>query len=390
MVLFAHITDTHLGHRNFKMDEREEDFEKVFEQAVEICIKKKVDFIIHSGDLFDNANPSTKTFVFAVKQLQKLKENNIPLFVVPGSHDIGVNGTYITVLDQVGLLKNLAAKKYYETLTEGVKLKGEICKGCFISGVPGRKENVKKMYESLRPDLNNSLFNIFLFHHTTTNISSLFGDIAVSSLPSGFDYYAGGHWHQFNVEGNIIFPGSTEYNDTSDMEAYYEKNLKKGFFLVKVDGKKFEKEFVPLDARQVIIKKINCNRLSPENVVENFKKITEPVKNEPILLLKLEGRLNNGNKVEINRQEIMETAKKNGYLNCKIITNDLLDPLEEEKISVSGKTLEELEKNYLKSKKYSEPDMELAFLLMDSLGEKLTPAELEKNCEKIIKKLEDE
>lgn len=174
------------------------------------------------------------------------------------------------------------------------------------------------------------------------------------------------------------------------MEAYYEKNLKKGFFIINVNGKKFEKEFIALDARKIIVKKVNCNGLSSEEVVQKFSKKIEPAIDNPILLLKLEGRLGSGKKVELNRQEIMSIARRHGFLNCRIITRDLLDSMEKEKTSVSGKTLGELEKNYLSSKEYSKQELELAFYLMDSLGEKMTPSVLEKSCEKIIKKLEAE
>lgn len=77
---FVHFSDTHLGKSNFKLQERIEDFNKVFEDVISFCIKNKVDFVIHSGDLFDRARPGTGVFLFAVKQLKKLKENKIPFF----------------------------------------------------------------------------------------------------------------------------------------------------------------------------------------------------------------------------------------------------------------------------------------------------------------------
>ena len=94
---FAHVADTHIGKMNFKLKEREEDFKDSFSEFIDVCINKKVDFVIHSGDLFDKPRPKTSLISFVVEQLKKLKQNNIPFYVVPGSHDMGVDGTFISV-----------------------------------------------------------------------------------------------------------------------------------------------------------------------------------------------------------------------------------------------------------------------------------------------------
>ena len=50
---FAHLADTHLGYRQFGLLEREKDFYEVFDKIIDKIIEEKVDFVIHSGDLFD-------------------------------------------------------------------------------------------------------------------------------------------------------------------------------------------------------------------------------------------------------------------------------------------------------------------------------------------------
>lgn len=55
---FAHLADTHLGYRQFGLLEREKDFYEVFDKIIDKIIEEKVDFVIHSGDLFDSARPS--------------------------------------------------------------------------------------------------------------------------------------------------------------------------------------------------------------------------------------------------------------------------------------------------------------------------------------------
>ena len=64
---FAHLADTHLGYRQFGLIEREKDFYEVFEKITDKIIEEKVDFVIHSGDLFDNSRPSPLAFLSFIK-----------------------------------------------------------------------------------------------------------------------------------------------------------------------------------------------------------------------------------------------------------------------------------------------------------------------------------
>lgn len=48
---FAHLSDTHLGYRQYGLIEREDDFYNVFNEIVDKIIDERVDFVIHSGDL---------------------------------------------------------------------------------------------------------------------------------------------------------------------------------------------------------------------------------------------------------------------------------------------------------------------------------------------------
>ena len=92
---FVHFSDTHLGRKNFKIDEREKDFEKAFKKVIDFAIEKNVDFIIHSGDIVDTGKPSYGSINFLVSQLKRLKKEDIGFFTVPGSHDVAPDGTII-------------------------------------------------------------------------------------------------------------------------------------------------------------------------------------------------------------------------------------------------------------------------------------------------------
>ena len=74
---FAHLSDSHLGYRQFGILEREQDFYDVFARNIDKIIEMDVDFVIHSGDLFDNNRPSTEALLAFQKALLRLKEAKI-------------------------------------------------------------------------------------------------------------------------------------------------------------------------------------------------------------------------------------------------------------------------------------------------------------------------
>ncbi len=370
---FVHVSDTHLGASNFKLSERKQDFYNAFKQVIDFCLRNKPDFVIHTGDLFDTGKPDNETILFAIDELKRLKKEGIPLFIIPGSHDMSVDGTYLTILERVELLTNLANPRYYEINENEIIVKGEVVKDAFICGLPGRRANIKDMYELAKVNKPKDKFGIFMFHHIVSDIkgTEIFSDISKTLLPKGMDYYAGGHWHEKEElafdQKPIIYPGSTEYHNIDAME----KGNEKGFFFYDNGNLKF----VKIKTRPVKVIKVNCNGLSPEQVVEKCKSLVEE-SNNGIIILKLHGELKAGLKGEINKESIRNAFKGAGWLYCEIRTKDLKDP--GKSIVSHKKTLDEIEYEYLKKQGYNEREIELARTFINLLGESLAKNELKK------------
>ncbi|MCH8033497.1 MAG: metallophosphoesterase [Bacteroidetes bacterium] len=103
---YAHLADLHLGSwRDQKMRDLST---KVFLTAIDNCVKERVDFILFAGDIFNTSLPSIDTLKIVTKKLKELHDNNIPLYVIAGSHDFSPSGkTMIDVLENAGLLQNV-------------------------------------------------------------------------------------------------------------------------------------------------------------------------------------------------------------------------------------------------------------------------------------------
>lgn len=80
-----HTADWHVGKLNFGL-KRDEDHECVFEQMYALAKDENVDVILHSGDLYDKADPGTEVLKQGISYLERLAEI-APVVFVPGNHD---------------------------------------------------------------------------------------------------------------------------------------------------------------------------------------------------------------------------------------------------------------------------------------------------------------
>lgn len=370
---FIHFTDTHLGKSEAKLEQREEDFCNVFTEVIDKCISEKVDFVVHSGDVFDRARPSTKIIIFLVKQLNRLKEANIPLYAVPGSHDIAPDGTLLSVLDAVGLLVNLASSRYIKMENNSIILHGENFRDVFLCGVAGRRDNIADAYSNLKVE-GDGKYKIFVFHHIISDIADKFADIPSSLLPQGFDYYAAGHWHGFaklqHGKGVLVYPGSTEYNELDEMV----RDKHKYAVLVEFNDNKTTIKELPLKTRQIVFCEIDCNSVDAREISEKTIAKIPKDKNGAILIIKFRGRLSKGTKSEIDRNKINEFAVRNGYLYTKIYLGELENP-ETPHVSTKARSASDIEKEYLKKQGYSEKEILVAECIISLFGKKLGASE---------------
>src|SRR3990167_942688 len=103
---FAHMSDCHVG--GWREERLKELSILAFEQAIEECVKENVAFVLISGDLFNTSLPSIDILKRTAQTLDKLRENDISCYVIPGSHDFSPSGeTMLDVLEKAGLMENV-------------------------------------------------------------------------------------------------------------------------------------------------------------------------------------------------------------------------------------------------------------------------------------------
>lgn len=365
---FAHIADVHMGGwRDPRM--RDLSFSH-FDKAIENCIKEKIDFLVIAGDLFNTSYPGIDALKKAAEGLRILRDKNVRVYAIAGSHDYSPSGkAMIDVLQNAGLLINVARG---ESDNGELRLQfSEDITGAKITGIPGRANMLdKKYYEQLhRPDLENEKgYKIFLFHTAIEELKPKTMEKMeaqpISLLPKNFNYYAGGHVHivaNKNIDGyeNIVYPGPIFPNSFSELE-----HLKKGgMYIVDVNPNdlsdvnmgNFDNAMttaitnvrrVEIEIKKIIIIKKFFEIASPEDIKNAIEdEIQKYDFNDAVVLIRVHAMLKNGRILDIGFQDIIEEIYSRGAYfvmkNCKI------ESQEYEKIKVDAQTPEQIEEKFI-------------------------------------------
>ncbi|MHA2394805.1 MAG: metallophosphoesterase family protein, partial [Promethearchaeota archaeon] len=304
MPSFAHIGDCHIGAwRDLRL--REINI-RSFEDTIDDIIKRQVDFTIISGDLFHVNLPDLASVKRVVSKLNEAKDRGITTYVVYGSHDYSPNATaMIDVLAAGGLLVRVMDARIED---EKVKL------NCIVDektqaklcGISGRSYTLERDYYELldREALEKEDgFRIFVMHSALNEVKPLSAvydqGIPISYLPQGFEYYAGGHIHEYIHDhlddyGEIVYPGALFGSNFADLEIVA-KGGKRGYTIVEFDKAVKSIEFIENDIAPIEYHQISGENKSSEEVSNKLYKLVEEIdpKNK-IILIKIVGTLSHG------------------------------------------------------------------------------------------------
>jgi len=283
-MLFSHISDTHLGLQQYRLEEREQDIYDSFNQAIDISIKDHVDFVIFAGDIFHTPNPSGTAILQMANALKRLKENSIDSFFILGEHDISrMRATPVPYV-----YHNLQFSKY---VGNG---KPVYHKDVMIAGFDKIRKNELQPFEEKFREIDilakqHNGHKILVLHQGITEINQFAGELNSSDLPKNFTYYAMGHLHDKSVKqfeqlgGTLAYPGSTEMTTSEGI-----KETEKGFFEVDISSDEAKPNWIKLDTRPQFSTKIEYEDLDA-SISQVLEKISTFDK-KPLIELKIIGK----------------------------------------------------------------------------------------------------
>ena len=252
---FVHISDSHLGASGFSRrlspsgyNQREEDICNSFASAVDQIIKLKPDFVLHTGDLFHSVRPTNRIINFAIRQILRIVNRQIPMVIISGNHDTPKQrsvGSVFSFFDVFSPFLHLVYKNKYERIN---------INQTSIHAIPHclDQEGFREELAKVRID-QEAKYNILMLHGVVAGIPEFsMGELSEQEIPTSyfnlkFDYVALGHYHRHcEVEPGVVYAGSTERISLSEL------GQEKGFVEVDLEAQGSRPKFHPVPTRDMI------------------------------------------------------------------------------------------------------------------------------------------
>lgn len=157
MTTLLHISDTHLGNRQYGNETRADDMAAAFEQAIDIGVSEGVDAVIHTGDLFDSRIPSLPEVTRCVQTLRTLEAADIPFYGIVGNHDRKMNEQWLDLIHETGTAHRLSREP--TMIGDSVALYG-------IDAVPKPSWHATDL--TLQPPASSDTFTLLCMHQLLT------------------------------------------------------------------------------------------------------------------------------------------------------------------------------------------------------------------------------
>jgi exonuclease SbcD len=179
---------------------------RAFENLIQLAIDEEVAFVLLAGDLYDGDWKDYNTGLFFTRQMSRLHDAGVGVFVVAGNHDAASQITKT--------LRPPQNVHVFATRAPGTVRLQELGVAIHGQGFPTRAvtEDLSRRYHLADPDL----FNIGLLHTSLDGRSGheAYAPCTLDGLRSrGYQYWALGHVHNREVvavEPWVVFPGNTQ------------------------------------------------------------------------------------------------------------------------------------------------------------------------------------
>jgi DNA repair protein SbcD/Mre11 len=179
---------------------------RAFEKVLDAAISEEVDFLIIAGDLYDTGLKSFESALFFNKQMARLADEGIDVYLIYGNHDAASK-----LIKQLRRPKNLHVFRAAEAQTfRDDKLRVALHGQSFST--PEVTEDLAALYPPAVPEH----FNIGVLHTNLGGISehANYAPCSLQTLKNkGYQYWALGHVHSRQIlctDPYIVYPGNVQ------------------------------------------------------------------------------------------------------------------------------------------------------------------------------------
>jgi len=213
-ISFLHAADIHLDsplkglekYEHAPVDRIRGATRRAFERLIQLAIERRVDFVLIAGDLYDGDWRDFNTGLYLVKELGRLRDAQIPVFIIAGNHDAANKMTRTLRLPGNVRVLSDARPETLRLDDLGVAIHGQSFARAAVT------DNLAASY----PAPLAGWVNIGLLHTGLTGLEGheRYAPCTIEDLRArGYDYWALGHIHTRKAhcaDPLVVFPGNPQ------------------------------------------------------------------------------------------------------------------------------------------------------------------------------------
>ena len=273
-IRFIHTGDLHLGSPLKAVGKVSEELQqsllestyRAIRKIVDNALEYQVDFVLISGDIYDNEARSVRGNRFFAVQMERLAQENIPVFVIYGNHDpIGKSIDYFRLPENV---KILGAAEVEMCTLKDPSGRGRVR---IIGQSYAAPSETRKIHLNYQPPADD-LINIALLHTGLNPSANAYVPCSPKELKrqAGIHYWALGHIHSPTIidDGHpvIAYCGIPQGRDVGETGI-------RGCLLVEISASTAAQvNFIPTSAIIWLTPKIT---LDPGQALNNLDDLTD-------------------------------------------------------------------------------------------------------------------
>ena len=268
---FVHIADMHFDAPFSELSDienlgklRRMEQRRAFNKIIQYIKDNQVEYLFISGDLYEEQYIKEETIKYINDKFKEIE--NTKIFISPGNHDPHIAKSYYATY-------NWSKNVYiFKSKLEKINLSDIEIYGYGFGDYYCEDSGINQL-----EIIDKNKVNILITHGDINGNSS--GEKQYNPLneknlrEKGFDYVALGHIHKDNIlkeknnEKKIIYPGST-------ISMGFDETGKHGMVVGKINNKKIEIEFIPVDEFEFKELEIDCTELyTIEELIEKIDNI---------------------------------------------------------------------------------------------------------------------
>lgn len=296
------LSDTHLGfdlpmRPKINRRRRGDDFFKNYHLALQPAFDKKVDLVIHGGDLFFRSRVPPKIVQDAFAPLLQIADCGIPIYLVPGNHER--SNIPQSLLETHPLIHIFDKPRTFCLTKAGITLA--------IAGFPyyknGIRKDVGKIVEQTGYCREQADIRLLCMHHIVEgaqvgiqNYTFRLGADVIPGKDISADFLAvlSGHIHRWqalirDLAAPVLYPGATERT------SFVERNEPKGYLMIEISVSqnaplpRINWTFHQLPTRPMSVIHINLDAIPSPNLLSAIEKKIADLDPHSIVQLKFQG-----------------------------------------------------------------------------------------------------